>query len=490
MRPPSARTGISAGVVLGVWFAVGGLCLAVAGPDVRTARAQSSDTVRAQVPDSASLSPPASASPPAAAPPPTAQPPAAPVPGARPRAIPAPTPHTAVHEPLRSVPTGARPTRTSGMCGVCHSDIRVQYDKGIHKSEEVGCVSCHGGDPAAITVAGAHRGQGYRGKPRRRDIPALCASCHSDVVLMRPYNLPADQYAQYKTSQHGIALAKGDESVAVCTDCHGEHEIRPGTDPKSLVAKRSIPATCGRCHGDAGLMARHGIRENVYADYQAGIHGRALLLDGNDAAPHCASCHGSHGAAPPGLGNVDKVCGQCHAKTRVYFLASVHRGSIERGRRSECIACHDNHKTAEPRLDSFDVICRDCHEPGAPEWRVAGRIRAMLASADEAIQQAHHAVERAASIPINIEDYESRLEDARTALLEAVPVTHTVDTTQVEPHARRARSIASEVSREVDEKLSGRWWRYVGLGLFWFYLFLTAAIVVRARRREAKGREP
>jgi hypothetical protein len=46
------------------------------------------------------------------------------------------------------------------------------------------------------------------------------------------------------------------------------------------------------------------------------------------------------------------------------------------------------------------------------------------------------------------------------------------------------------VSREVDEKLSGRWWRYVGLGLFWFYLFLTAAIVVRARRREAKGREP
>ena len=375
------------------------------------------------------------------------------------------------------------------MCGVCHSDVRVEYDKGIHKSEEIGCTSCHGGNPAAVTVADAHRGNGYRGKPRRRDIPALCASCHSNIEQMRPYNLPADQYALYKASHHGIALAKGDESVAVCTDCHGEHEIRPETDPKSLVAKRNIPSTCGRCHGDAALMARHGIRENVYEDYKAGVHGRAFLVDGNDAAPHCASCHGSHASAPPGLGDVDKVCGQCHAKTRAYFLTSAHRGSIERGKRSECIVCHHNHKTAKPQLSSFDVICRDCHEAGDPEGRVAGRIRTMLASADGAIQGAHHAVERAASIPINTEDYQSRLEDARTALLETIPVTHTLDTTQVESHARRARSIATEVTREIDEKLSGRQWRYVGLGLFWFYLFLTGVIVIRARRRESEGRK-
>ena len=197
MRPPSARAGTSAVAVLGLCFAVGGLCLVVAGPAARPARAQSSDTVRAQAPESASVSPPPSVAPTPVAPPPAAQPPPAPVPRALPPAVPAPAPHTAANQPLRSVPAGARPSRTSGMCGVCHSDIRVQYDKGIHKSEEVGCISCHGGDPAAITVAGAHRGQGYRGKPRRRDIPALCASCHSDIAQMRPYNLPADHYGKW-----------------------------------------------------------------------------------------------------------------------------------------------------------------------------------------------------------------------------------------------------------------------------------------------------
>ncbi|HET7904005.1 MAG TPA: hypothetical protein VFM17_05550, partial [Candidatus Eisenbacteria bacterium] len=37
----------------------------------------------------------------------------------------------AVHEertpPARSVPAGAKATKTAGMCGVCHSEIRVKY---------------------------------------------------------------------------------------------------------------------------------------------------------------------------------------------------------------------------------------------------------------------------------------------------------------------------------------------------------------------------
>jgi len=112
----------------------------------------------------------------------------------------------------------------------------------------------------------------------------------------------------------------------------------------------------------------------------------------------------------------------------------------------------------------------------------------MLTETSAEIDHARQLVKRAAEIPLYVEDYQARLEDARTALLETVPVTHTLDTTQVESHSRRARSIAAEVSREVDEKLTGRWWRYVGLGLFWFYLLLTAAILARARRRAAGER--
>ena len=116
------------------------------------------------------------------------------------------------------------------LCAVCHSDVRVQFDRGVHHREGIACTSCHGGDPAASTVAGAH-GKGFRGVPKRRDIPTLCASCHADVALMRPYNLPADQMALYRTSKHGLLLARGDERVAVCTDCHGVHDIRPRSDP-------------------------------------------------------------------------------------------------------------------------------------------------------------------------------------------------------------------------------------------------------------------
>lgn len=460
--------------------AASAVCLTIAGPT----RAQ--DSLPAAPRDSAA----------AAAQPIPKPSPGAPSPGAAPASVAPPAvtpsaagPATPADRPLWSVPPGARAARTSGMCGVCHSDVRVKFDKGIHKTEEIGCISCHGGDPNATTVAAAHRGHGYRGRPRRRDIPALCASCHSDVARMRPYNLPSDQYALYKTSRHGIALAKGDESVAVCTDCHGQHEIRPRDDPQSRVARRNIPATCGHCHGDTTLMQRHGIKQNAFADYKSGIHGRALLLEGNDAAPECANCHGSHGAGPPGFGDVDKVCGQCHAKTRTFFLASAHRGSIESGGRSECAACHHNHKTVEPSPKSFDLVCSECHDAGTPEAHVAGRVKTMLATASAEIDRAHRMVQKAAAIPLYVEDYESRLEDARTALLEMGPVTHSLDTTLVEPHARRARSIASEVSHEIDEKLAGRWWRYVGLGLFWFYLLLTAAIVTRARRTAAAERD-
>ena len=80
---------------------------------------------------------------------------------------------------------------------------------------------------------------------------------------------------------------------------------------------------------------------------------------------------------------------------------------------------------------------------------------------------------------------DNAITDMRTALLEAAPVTHSLDSTLVEPHTRKARSIAARVSEEVREKISSRWWNKVGLGLFWFYLLLTAAIIMRARRRAA-----
>ena len=407
---------------------------------------------------------------------------------AKPTTVPPAPARAPVHAPRNLTADQTAGARPGTMCGICHSDVRVEFDRGVHKSEGLGCVSCHGGDPNATSVTAAHRAP-FRGIPRRRDVPALCATCHSQVARMRPYNLPSDQYVLYQTSQHGIRLAKGDEHVAVCTDCHGVHEIRPPSDPRSSVFARNIPATCGKCHGDPKLLHLYNRKDNPLADYTAGVHGKAFLGDGNSAAPECTRCHGSHSATPPGVGDVEKVCGQCHSKVRTYFLAGRHREAMRGAGLPECAACHGNHKILPASPAMLDKVCADCHEAGSDERKLASTFRSMAARAAAEIERADKTVGEAERIPLYVEDYKARLTDARTALMEAYPVMHALDANLVEPHTRRAWSIASQVNHEVREKLAGRVWRIVGLVLFWFYLLVTAAIVMRARRRAVAERD-
>lgn len=372
------------------------------------------------------------------------------------------------------------------VCAVCHPDVRVQFDQSAHRSEGITCTSCHGGDPAATTVAGAHAG-GFRGVPARRAIPRLCASCHSDIARMRAYNLPTDQFALYQTSQHGLRLARGDERVAVCTDCHGVHDIRRTNDPKSSVFPRNVPGTCSRCHADAALMGRYGLKADAYAGYVASVHGRALLEQDNASAPGCTRCHGEHGAAPPGVGDIDKVCGQCHAATRAFFLQGPHKSAMDAAGLPECVSCHGDHRILGADAAMLETVCLKCHEPGSTQVQMAATFKALFGGAQEAIDRAGAVVERAAAVPLYVEDYRARLEEARTALMESFPVMHAIEITRVERLTQRSRSIAREVESEVEGKLEGRRWRRVGLMIFWFYLLLTVAVLVRFRRRAAAG---
>jgi hypothetical protein len=129
------------------------------------------------------------------------------------------------------------------------------------------------------------------------------------------------------------------------------------------------------------------------------------------------------------------------------------------------------------------TVCLDCHEAGSPEAKLATTFTSMYSQASGDVDRAEKLVEEAARVPLYVDDYKARLADARTALMEVGPVMHALDSTQVEPLTRHARSIAAEVSGEIQHKMSERVWRYVGLVLCWFYLLLTVAVVVRARKR-------
>ncbi|MDE3091042.1 MAG: ammonia-forming cytochrome c nitrite reductase subunit c552, partial [Chloroflexota bacterium] len=192
-------------------------------------------------------------------------------------------------------------------CADCHlaqggksADIVKQYTSSIHAARGVTCTDCHGGDATKKTKEEAMAASaGYVGKPSVQDTPALCASCHARVDLMRQYDIPTDQYSQYQSSVHGVKLARGDTNVATCYICHDQHGTKEVKDPTSNVYPQNIPGLCATCHSNATLMKPYGIPTNQYDLYKKSVHGVALLQKQDPRAPSCATCHGTHGAAPP-----------------------------------------------------------------------------------------------------------------------------------------------------------------------------------------------
>lgn len=368
-------------------------------------------------------------------------------------------------------------------CLICHSEIKVDYLESAHAAFGVGCVDCHGGDPTTLELERAHRPQaGYRGRPSRAEIPQLCASCHADPRLMKPYGLRIDQYAEYQTSEHGRLLAEGDTQVAVCTDCHTSHRILPAWEPQSTVHPDRIPLTCARCHSDEALMAPYGIPTDQFEDFQKGVHGVALLKEGNLKAPNCATCHGVHGAAPPGVEDVSKVCGTCHINERLAFNASPHKRAMDERRFKECASCHGNHGIEPADRTLFDDACLRCHERGSQAFTEGQKIKALLLGVQEALREAEDVLGQAERMALDVAAYRSRLVEAKTYFIQALVVQHSLSVPQVEKLIRRARSIADEIRSEAHSLKTALRIRWLGLGLAWGYILLTATVIYLYRR--------
>jgi predicted CXXCH cytochrome family protein len=366
-------------------------------------------------------------------------------------------------------------------CGTCHPKSRVSFEESIHIGEGVTCSDCHGGNPAALEVEAAHSGR-FQSLADRQEVPTMCAGCHSDLDRMRAYNLPVDQYAIYQTSQHGKAIARGETRAAICTDCHGVHDILRPRNPSSSSNGRNIPATCGQCHDDEALMAEFGMEADIVTGYRSSIHGRMLLEEGSSAAPNCTSCHGVHGATPPGVGDTDKICGACHEQTRKAFLAGPHHEGLREAGLPECASCHSNHAIQQFGIERVQSLCAECHGEGSDQVVLGQKIHALIESANEAVAEAEEQVREADRAALEVEDALSRVEEAKTYVTEALPMVHTVSREPVEQLTRRAQSIAEEVEHELYSKLDKKV-AHVGLVLFWFYLLMTIFVLVVLKRR-------
>ncbi len=303
-----------------------------------------------------------------------------------------------------------------------------------HVKNDISCEGCHGGDAdlqfeedmeAAMDV-----NKGYIGVPKRSDIPKFCAKCHSDAAYMRGFdpNLAIDQYQQYLTSQHGMKLAAGDTKVAVCTDCHGIHNIQPANMSTSMVFPNNIPGMCGKCHSDAEFMKGYGIPINQEELYKKGVHGINLFEKGDRSAPVCNDCHGNHGAMPPGIASISHVCGICHLSQAEMFEKSPHQEAFTEMDLPQCESCHGSHDVKPTHLDMLGIgsqsLCVDCHDEDSEGYTIAKQMKQQEDNLLLNINLADSLLKKSEKAGVEVSEGKFILKDAENILIKARSVVH------------------------------------------------------------------
>ena len=147
-------------------------------------------------------------------------------------------------------------TRVAEMCGRCHSGAERTFASSVHGQDVARniadvptCTDCH----RTHDIGGPHQ-PGWR-----TATPELCGGCHSDPERMAKYGLSTNVLQTYVQDFHGKTASlrtgstRGDEAavVALCTDCHGVHDIVKVNDATSGVVKENLANTCRKCHEGA-----------------------------------------------------------------------------------------------------------------------------------------------------------------------------------------------------------------------------------------------
>lgn len=371
-------------------------------------------------------------------------------------------------------------------CLDCHNEQKAAFAPSAHAQAGLSCVDCHGGDPKA-TDETAHLTDDFKRPENKKAIAEFCASCHSDVRKMNPYGLPTDQLERYKTSKHGERLFEHkDEKVATCTDCHGVHDILTPDSPQSRTHPTNIPATCGRCHSDEKLMAQYNLPADVVTEYKTSYHAQMLYEKGDLSAPTCVTCHGNHGATPPGTVEVGQVCGKCHGRQRELFEKSPHLEAAQAGAFSECVSCHGNHAIQKTSIELFATACTQCHaeDPAqlARRDEIVGAIRDAKMAYEGAVQLVHDATVRG----LATEDEQLLLQEVRTQVTQMEALQHTLTPDLLKPVSQRAEELVAVVRADIAHLEKVELWKRRALVPVWVFLVVMAGLFAVKRRQIEK----
>ena len=295
---------------------------------------------------------------------------------------------TDCHKDVKGFPHDPAPAKVD--CATCHEQEVKAYNSSLHAiARQKGnlsaatCLDCHGNIHEVLPSSDANS------RVSHLNIPKTCGSCHGQKFVMQSSGLSAAPFTSYQESVHGKAVAAGSEKAAVCTDCHGTHDILPPGDSKSTIFKFNVPTTCAKCH------------DNVKQEFMGSIHGQAIAK-GNWQAPVCTDCHGIHGikshldpnSSVSAQALAATTCARCHEGVRLTqdfgieahrastYLSSYHGLASQMGSKvvANCASCHGTHNilpSSDPKstINQANLIttCGKCH-PGASEKFVLGKI--------------------------------------------------------------------------------------------------------------------
>lgn len=261
-----------------------------------------------------------------------------------------------------------------------HTGPHAAYDHSFHAqaihngTKAATCLDCHtrNGDMTTILPA-----SDPKSTINRATIAETCGKCHGDKSVMQGSGISDRPFLSYRESVHAKAIARGNSSAAVCTDCHNSHDIQTASNAQSSIAKVNIPSTCGKCH-------RTEANEFVQS-----VHGQAVTR-GVSRAPVCTDCHGIHNiklpfdqtSATPTTAVATDSCAKCHegvALTQEFGVASgrvssykdsYHGLASQLGSKvvANCSSCHGVHNilpSSDPKsminANNLSQTCGQCH---------------------------------------------------------------------------------------------------------------------------------
>ena len=256
-------------------------------------------------------------------------------------------------------------TVKAAQCDSCHEKAVKDYAATAHgvaakdgKKAAATCADCHGSHD--IAQASTTPRQGAPGE-HRSDLRRLPRQRGADQAgepagRQRRRQVPR-QHPRPRDGEEDLVAARG----ADVHHCHGAHDLRGKSDPKSMVSRGNVASTCASCH------------MNVKAEWEQSQHGK-LRHANVMQAPGCTDCHSSHAISQHKDEKftlaVTESCGGCHAEFAKTYRDTFHGQVTQLGftQIATCASCHGAHQVlpADNPLSKVSAqnrlaTCQECH---------------------------------------------------------------------------------------------------------------------------------